>query len=68
MKPDTGKSRNYVEHEVVRQLNKKSDITIVGKQIKELSKGKGDVGIRSRGKIDFLVKYCGYVHFFVSKH
>lgn len=61
------KSKNYVEHEVVYQLNKKADIRIVGKQIQELKDGKGDVGNGSKGKIDFLVKYCAYVHTFVSK-
>lgn len=60
-------SKNYVEHEVVYQLNRKSDIRIVGKQIQELREGKGDVGNGSRGKIDFLVKHCAYVHVFVNR-
>jgi len=61
------KARGYVEHDVIAQLKKKSDIRIVGKQIQELTNehGKGDVGNGSRGKIDFLVKYCGFSHFFV---
>jgi hypothetical protein len=60
------KTKGYVEHEVVSQLSKKADIRISGKQIQELSEGKGDVGNGSKGKIDFLVKYCGYTHFYVK--
>jgi len=62
------KVRDYVEHEVVAQLRKKADLDIVGKQIQENNgpSCKGDVGIKSRGKIDFLIKYCGYTHFFVQ--
>jgi len=59
--------RNYVEHEVVNQLKKKNDLRIVNKTIKILNQnGKGDIGIRSKGKIDFLTKYCGYQKSFVS--
>ena len=59
--------RNYVEHEVVNQLKKKNDLRIVNKTIKILNQnGKGDIGIRSKGKIDFLTKYCGYQKLFVS--
>jgi hypothetical protein len=60
------KVKGYVEHEVVAELNRKADLRIVNKQIQELKDGKGDVGNGSRGKIDFLVKFCGYVHFFVK--
>lgn len=60
------KVKGYVEHEVVAELNRKADVRIIGKQIQELKDGKGDVGNGSRGKIDFLVRYCGYVHFFVK--
>lgn len=67
--------KDYLENEVVTQLKKKSDLRIIGKQIQELMRdppeggtlSKGDVGIGSRGKIDFLVKYCGYAHFHVVK-
>lgn len=59
------KLKGYIEHEVVAQLNKKSDLRIIGKQIQELKEGKGDVGNGTRGKIDFLVKVHGYNHFFV---
>jgi len=61
------KSRDYEEQKVVKDLQKKHDLDINGKQIRELRDGKGDVGIKSRGKIDFLIKYCGYVHFMVIK-
>lgn len=62
------KVKNYLEHEVVAQLRKKPDLNIIGKQIQENSGDscKGSVGIKSRGKIDFLVKYCGYNHFYVE--
>lgn len=64
MKP---RSRNYDERKVVNELTKKADIRITGKQILELRDGKGDVGNASRGKIDFLVKYCGYTYSHVNK-
>lgn len=68
-------AKEYVEWRVVDQLNKKHDLRVKGKQIMELmnnpGKGgtpsKGDVGIKSKGKIDFLVNYCNYTHFFVPK-
>lgn len=60
--------KNYIESEVVRSLSKKSDISISQgqKQIVENwgPSAKGDVGIKSKGKINFLVNYCGYVHSF----
>ena len=60
--------RNYDEGEVVRSLNKKNDIRINQGQ-KEIVETRGpsasrDVGIKSRGKISFLVNYCGYTHNF----
>lgn len=65
------KTKNYTEMEVLGQLKRKADLQIRGKQIQENinpSKGaKGDVGIKSRGKIDFLVNYLGYVHIFVDE-
>lgn len=56
-------NRNYQEHEVVRQLARKQDIHIEGKYINVIygEKAKNDIGIRSKGKIDFLTRYCGYV-------
>lgn len=60
------KTKGYVEDTVVRDLNKKSDLRIMGKQIQELRQGKGDVGNGTKGKIDFLVKFCGYTHFYVK--
>ena len=62
------KVRDYVEHEVVAQLRRKQDLQITGKQIQENTDfhAKGDVGIKARGKIDFLVNYCGYNHMFVK--
>jgi len=61
--------KNYQEGDVVYLLNKKHDLKIQGKQIMELSGqlAKGDVGIHSRGKIDFLVNYQGFSHFYVTK-
>lgn len=60
------KNRNYTEEAVIGELRKKHDISIPqgDKRIIELfgSVSKGDVGIKSKGKIDFLVNYCGYHH------
>lgn len=70
------KSRNYTEQQVVEALNKKMDLRVRNGQIQELKthpigKGstpaKGDVGIKSRGKIDFLTRYLDYTHFYVDK-
>lgn len=67
--------KQYNENDVVYLLNRKADIHIEGKMISELKRfpgqggisSKGDVGIRSKGKIDFLTRYCGYVHVHVDK-
>lgn len=62
------KTKGYTEETVLVSLRRKADIRIVGKQIQELSDhGKGDVGNGTRGKIDFLIKYHGYTHFFVRE-
>ncbi len=57
-------SKEYQEHEVVVQLNKKHDIQInpnsIQIQILKGSGAKNDVGIKSKGKIDFLTNYRGY--------
>lgn len=60
------KVKGYTEDQVLRSLKSKADLRIVGKQIQELKNGKGDIGNGTRGKIDFLVKYCGYVYFTVD--
>jgi hypothetical protein len=54
--------RNYSEASVVDQLDRKADIRIQGKdiQIQYGESSRGDVGIKAKGKIDFLVNYCGY--------
>lgn len=60
--------KDYIESEVVRSLSKKSDISVIQgqKQVIETwgPTAKGDVGIKSKGKITFLVNYCGYTHIF----
>lgn len=64
----------YSENQVLSDLRKKNDLHIVGKQIQELKRfpgpkgtpSRGDVGIKTRGKIDFLVNYLGYLHIYVS--
>jgi hypothetical protein len=62
----TRKHREYSEDEVVRILSKKSDarvdtsrkvITIICEGNKSY---RGDLGNGSKGKIDFLTKFCGY--------
>lgn len=61
--------KDYLEHEVVDSLNKKHDIRILGNMIQELQPpySKGDVGIKSKGKIDFLKKYLRYRHVWVTE-
>lgn len=63
------KNKGYTEEQVLYSLRKKNDIRVVGKQIQELSsdRAKGDIGNGTRGKIDFLVKYHGYAHFYVNE-
>ena len=70
------KSRNYDERKVVDDLNKKADLRVKNGQIQELKRfpvgkdstpARGDVGIKSKGKIDFLCKQHDYVHFYVNK-
>lgn len=60
--------KDYNEHQVVMELGRKADLRIQGRQIQHLNgtSSKGDVGIKSKGKIDFLVRYCGYSHYFVK--
>ncbi len=63
------KNRGYTEDQVLNALRRKNDIRVVGKQVQELNsdKAKGDIGNKTRGKIDFLLNYCGYTHFYVSE-
>ena len=63
------KTRNYNEHEVVAQLNKKHDIKISNGVVSILtgSAAKNDIGIKSKGKIDFLQKRCRYAVVTVRK-
>lgn len=62
-------AKDYVEHQVVQGLEKKHDLRVVGNTIQELlpPASKGDVGIKSRGKIDFLKKYRGYRYEYVKE-
>lgn len=58
----------YTELQVVEQLQRKADIRISGNNVMIMSgdRAKGDIGIKSRGKIDFLVNHCGYFYTFVK--
>lgn len=60
--------KNYQESQVVADLNKKQDIRVVGNEVNILKEPncKGDVGIKSKGKIDFLLYTLGYRINFVS--
>lgn len=67
----------YDEHTVVDDLNRKHDLRVRNGQIQELKThpadiqgamhARGDVGIKSKGKIDFLCNYKDYVHYYVDK-
>ncbi len=61
--------KDWVESDIVSRLNKKNDIRIVGRTIYHLygSKSRGDVGIGSKGKLDFLTKYCSYALVWVDE-
>lgn len=65
------KTKGYTEEGVLTALRRKSDIRVVGKQVQQLSGAKqppkGDVGNGTKGKIDFLIRYCGYTHFYVDE-
>lgn len=62
------KNKNYVSGDVAAQLKLKHDIQIHGQRIEILygEGSKGDVGIKSKGKIDFLVNYCDYSQAYVK--
>ena len=62
--------RHYNESEVINALSKKHDVFIPAES-KEVRVLKGhsasnDIGIKSKGKIDFLLHYCGYILVFVT--
>lgn len=59
----------YDEMDVVRSLQKKNDVHIHGKELLVLrgSAAKNDLGNKSKGKIDFLTRHCGYHLQFVTK-
>lgn len=69
--------RNYDEKTVVDALSRKFDLRVKNGQIQELKRfpadvegatpAKGDVGIKTKGKIDFLCKHHDYVHFYVDR-
>ena len=53
----------YSEHEIVNHLSRKNDLRIGQNRDIQLLYGdsaKGDIGIRTRGKLDFLINHCGY--------
>lgn len=67
----------YTEGQVVQDLRKKHDLDVdpnrkIIRELKRNSAGKesipakGDVGIRSKGKIDYLTRYMGWTHYFVN--
>lgn len=63
-------NKKYIESTVVTQLSKKSDLDVnqTKKVILELfgAKAKHDVGIKSKGKMDFLKNHLGYTHVWVK--
>lgn len=61
--------KDYKDFEVIATLERKHDIRIVGNTIQELMPplSKCDVGIKSRGKIDFLKRFRGFRHIFVKE-
>jgi hypothetical protein len=64
-------NKNYDEATVIKQLSMKHDIRINPNNgvisILRDPKGKSDLGIKSKGKIDFLVNHKGYTTFFTDK-
>lgn len=62
------KTRNYNEYEVVKSLSKKNDLFIDTRKrvVYHLKEGKGDVGVGSKGKIDYLCNYQDYHEIFVT--
>lgn len=64
-------NKKYDEDTVVRQLSQKHDVRVnmVTGTIEILRDpyGKSDIGIKSKGKIDYLVNFRGFKVFFTSK-
>lgn len=64
-------NKKYDEDQVVRQLNLKQDIRIDSQQgvitILMMPHAKCDIGIKSKGKIDFLVHHRNYQLFWTQK-
>lgn len=58
--------KNYDEATCVKELNKKVSCEVVGSVINVLI-GATDLGNSSWGKIDFLIRYCGYRQIFVKE-
>lgn len=58
------KHKGYNELDVLRDLHKKHDLRVFleTRQIVMLygSSVRGDIGIKTKGKIDFLINYQGY--------
>lgn len=63
------KLKDWTESDVVNSLCDKNDIRIIGRQILCLTgdKARNDIGIKSKGKIDFLTRYYGYQLLFVDE-
>ena len=60
--------KKHDEANVVRALNRKSEIKVdMITGCIEVVKEATNVGIRTWGKIDFLVNHCGYHQIFVTK-
>lgn len=57
------------EWQVLKSLQKKHDISIDGRIIKVLwgKEAKGDIGNKTKGKIDYLSHYHGY-HVTFTRH
>lgn len=58
--------KHHDEASCVRSLSKKNSICITRKCI-EVLRGATDIGNGSWGKIDFLIKCCGYICLSVDK-
>lgn len=57
--------KHYDEATVVRQLNRRPGVSVSNKMVKVI-KDNHLCGIRSWGKIDFLIHYCGYRYILTS--
>lgn len=62
--------RNYQENEVIKSLNEKNDLFVNQGQkliFTLVESPKGDIGIKTKGKISYLVNYLGYWRTYVSQ-